>query len=194
MVLKVILTDADVAMTSAVASVWKGTQHLFCLWHVNKNLVKKCAGALSDDDRTRMLRSFRSVAYAVNAEVRCLVACASDAFPLKTLRLLRQLFDPNMAKHGLAYCNPPPLRVFPGLRIQQGSDGADFCGKEVREIRRQPIQVSACRLTQTYSPRSSHFEVSLVWKHLPLFSLCDVNIIVNRTQTLSARNILDDDI
>ncbi|CAN0394388.1 unnamed protein product, partial [Ectocarpus sp. 13 AM-2016] len=38
---KVILTDADVAMTSAVASVWKGTQHLFCLWHVNKNLVKK---------------------------------------------------------------------------------------------------------------------------------------------------------
>ncbi|CAN0356414.1 unnamed protein product, partial [Ectocarpus sp. 13 AM-2016] len=45
---KVILTDADVAMTSAVASVWKGTQHLFCLWHVNKNLVKKCAGALPD--------------------------------------------------------------------------------------------------------------------------------------------------
>ncbi len=70
MVLKVILTDADVAMTSAVASVWKGTQHLFCLWHVNKNLVKKCAGALSDHDRTRMLRSFRSAAYAVNAEVR----------------------------------------------------------------------------------------------------------------------------
>eukprot|EP00903_Cladosiphon_okamuranus_P011770 g11064.t1 len=66
---KVILTDADVAMTSAVASVWKGTQHLFCLWHVNKNIVKKCAGALSDDDRTRMLRSFRSAAYdAVNAE------------------------------------------------------------------------------------------------------------------------------
>lgn len=62
--------DADVAMTSAVASVWKGTQHLFCLWHVNKNLVKKCAGALSDDDRTRMLRSFRGAAYAVNAEVR----------------------------------------------------------------------------------------------------------------------------
>ncbi|CAB1109242.1 unnamed protein product [Ectocarpus sp. CCAP 1310/34] len=70
MVLKVILTDADVAMTSAVASDWKGTQHLFCLWHVNKNLVKKCAGALSDQHRTRMLRSFRSAAYAVNAEVR----------------------------------------------------------------------------------------------------------------------------
>ncbi|CAN0521687.1 unnamed protein product, partial [Ectocarpus sp. 12 AP-2014] len=34
---KVILTDADLAMTAAIASCWPGTLHLHCLWHVFKN-------------------------------------------------------------------------------------------------------------------------------------------------------------
>ncbi|CAN0091760.1 unnamed protein product, partial [Scytosiphon promiscuus] len=37
---KVILTDADAAMLSAVKTLLAGTRHLHCLWHVMKNVRK----------------------------------------------------------------------------------------------------------------------------------------------------------
>ncbi|CAN0382849.1 unnamed protein product, partial [Laminaria digitata] len=42
----VIITDADAAMTRAVAERLANTVHLHCLWHIMKNVKKKCQGAL----------------------------------------------------------------------------------------------------------------------------------------------------
>ncbi|CAN0462766.1 unnamed protein product, partial [Laminaria digitata] len=44
--LKVIITDADAAMTSAVAEHLPNTVQRHCLWHIMKNVKKKCQGAL----------------------------------------------------------------------------------------------------------------------------------------------------
>ncbi|CAN0520822.1 unnamed protein product, partial [Scytosiphon promiscuus] len=37
---KVIITDADAAMPSAVKTLLPGTLHLHCLWHVMENVRK----------------------------------------------------------------------------------------------------------------------------------------------------------
>ncbi|CAM9843293.1 unnamed protein product [Hapterophycus canaliculatus] len=70
-IVQVILTDADIAMTSAIRSCWRHTLHLNCLWHVFKNVVKNCSPAFSNaDDKTKLMRLFRSAAYAATPEVR----------------------------------------------------------------------------------------------------------------------------
>lgn len=67
---QVLLTDADLAITAAVAKCWVTTLHLYCLWHVFKNVIKKCSSSFADnDDRSEMLRLFRSAAYAATPEV-----------------------------------------------------------------------------------------------------------------------------
>ncbi|CAN0326134.1 unnamed protein product [Ectocarpus sp. 6 AP-2014] len=67
---KVILTDADLAMTAAMASCWPGTLHLHCLWHVFKNVFKNCSSSFANnDDKTDMMRCFRNAAYAATPEV-----------------------------------------------------------------------------------------------------------------------------
>lgn len=64
------LTDADRAMTSALEG-WPTTLHLWCLWHVMKNVMKNCASSFTDmEERAQMLRLFRSAAYAATPEVR----------------------------------------------------------------------------------------------------------------------------
>lgn len=64
------LTDADRAMTSALEE-WKTTLHLFCLWHVFKNLLKNCSSSFPDKEaRAKMLRLFRIAAYAATPVVR----------------------------------------------------------------------------------------------------------------------------
>ncbi|CAM9643569.1 unnamed protein product, partial [Ectocarpus sp. 6 AP-2014] len=66
----VILTDADLAMTAAIASCWPGTLHLHCLWHVFKNVLKHCSSLFANnDDKTDMMRCFRNAAYAATPEV-----------------------------------------------------------------------------------------------------------------------------
>ena len=50
--LKVIITDADVDMTNAVAEHLPKTVHLHCLWHMMKNVNKKCQGALGQKTST----------------------------------------------------------------------------------------------------------------------------------------------
>ncbi|CAB1108529.1 unnamed protein product [Ectocarpus sp. CCAP 1310/34] len=68
--LSVILTDADLAMTAAIASCWPGTLHLHCLWHVFKNVLKNCSSSFANnDDKTDMMRCFRNAAYAATPEV-----------------------------------------------------------------------------------------------------------------------------
>ncbi|CAN0384111.1 unnamed protein product, partial [Laminaria digitata] len=42
----VIITDADAIMTRVVAEHLPNTVHLHCLWHIMKNVKKKCQGAL----------------------------------------------------------------------------------------------------------------------------------------------------
>lgn len=57
-------------MTAALRG-WKTTFHLFCLWHIFKNVLKNCASSFPDaDERKRMLGLFRSAAYAATPEVR----------------------------------------------------------------------------------------------------------------------------
>ncbi|CAN0313035.1 unnamed protein product, partial [Pylaiella littoralis] len=66
---QVVLSDADIANTSAVRNCWQTTLHLFCLWHVFKNVLKNCAKACPDaDQRAEILRLFRSAAYAATPE------------------------------------------------------------------------------------------------------------------------------
>ncbi|CAN0557007.1 unnamed protein product, partial [Ectocarpus sp. 12 AP-2014] len=40
------MTDADAAMTSSVAELMPHTKHLYCLWHISKNLKRKCGGKI----------------------------------------------------------------------------------------------------------------------------------------------------
>lgn len=57
-------------MTAALR-MWKTTLHLFCLWHIFKNVLKNCASSFPDsEERKRMLGLFRSAAYAATPEVR----------------------------------------------------------------------------------------------------------------------------
>ncbi|CAB1108490.1 unnamed protein product [Ectocarpus sp. CCAP 1310/34] len=68
---KVILTDADLAMTAAIASCWPDTLHLHCLWHIFKNVLKNCSSSFPDNDaKADMMRTFRRAAYAATPEVR----------------------------------------------------------------------------------------------------------------------------
>eukprot|EP00903_Cladosiphon_okamuranus_P020047 g18414.t1 len=65
---KVFLTDGDRAMTAALRG-WKTTLHLYCLWHIFKNVLKNCGSSFPDiDERSRMLGLFRSAAYAATPE------------------------------------------------------------------------------------------------------------------------------
>ncbi|CAB1118493.1 unnamed protein product [Ectocarpus sp. CCAP 1310/34] len=65
---KVMLTDVDRAMTSGLEE-WTTTLHLFCLWHVFKNVLKNCSSSFPDkEERAKMLRLFRSAAYAATPE------------------------------------------------------------------------------------------------------------------------------
>lgn len=65
-----ILTDADLAMAAAIPSCWPDTLHLYCLWHIFKNVVKNCSSSFAEnDDKTAMMRSFKSAAYAATPEV-----------------------------------------------------------------------------------------------------------------------------
>ncbi|CAN0255656.1 unnamed protein product, partial [Scytosiphon promiscuus] len=43
---KVIITDADGAMTSSVSALFPKTKHIYCSWHICKNIKKNCMGAL----------------------------------------------------------------------------------------------------------------------------------------------------
>ncbi|CAB1116867.1 unnamed protein product [Ectocarpus sp. CCAP 1310/34] len=62
------LTDADQAMAAALRE-WKTTVHLWCLSHLNKNVVKHCSSSFSDmKTREKMLRLFRNAAYAATPE------------------------------------------------------------------------------------------------------------------------------
>eukprot|EP00903_Cladosiphon_okamuranus_P014063 g13071.t1 len=64
---QVFLTDGDRAMTAALRG-WKTTLHLYCLWHIFKN-VKNCGSSFPDiDERSRMLGLFGSAAYAATPE------------------------------------------------------------------------------------------------------------------------------
>eukprot|EP00903_Cladosiphon_okamuranus_P015576 g14381.t1 len=65
---QVFLTDGDRAMTAALRG-WKTTLHLYCLWHIFKNVLKNCGSSFPDiNERSRMLGLFGSAAYAATPE------------------------------------------------------------------------------------------------------------------------------
>ncbi|CAN0024280.1 unnamed protein product, partial [Hapterophycus canaliculatus] len=58
-------------MTPAIATCWENTLHLNCLWHIFKNVVKNCSPAFTNaEDKKKLMRLFRSAAYAAAPEVR----------------------------------------------------------------------------------------------------------------------------
>ena len=68
-----IITDADAGMTVAVEKVVPDTVHLFCLWHVMKNVRKNCARALGKT-ASRSYRLLYAAAFAATEEVSALCA------------------------------------------------------------------------------------------------------------------------
>ena len=62
-IIKVILTDADAAMTSAVAQFLPNTIHLH--WHIMKNARKNCQAALSTKAK-RFFRLLKAAAFATS--------------------------------------------------------------------------------------------------------------------------------
>ncbi|XP_073106591.1 protein FAR1-RELATED SEQUENCE 5 isoform X1 [Elaeis guineensis] len=42
---KTVLTDRDAAMSEAIAAVWPGTSHRFCVWHIYQNAVEQLSQA-----------------------------------------------------------------------------------------------------------------------------------------------------
>ncbi|CAB1114890.1 unnamed protein product [Ectocarpus sp. CCAP 1310/34] len=98
--LSVILTDADLAMTAAIASCWPGTLHLHSLWHVFKNVLKNCSSSFANnDDKTDMMRCFRNAAFAAPPEVRwqSLVRCRHTTPPREWIGLPHQFAPPQRA-------------------------------------------------------------------------------------------------
>ncbi|CAB1119118.1 unnamed protein product [Ectocarpus sp. CCAP 1310/34] len=54
---------------AAALREWKTTVHLWCLWHLNKNVVQHCSSSFSDTKtREKMLRLFRNAAHAATPE------------------------------------------------------------------------------------------------------------------------------
>ncbi|CAB1113711.1 unnamed protein product [Ectocarpus sp. CCAP 1310/34] len=98
--LSVILTDADLAMTAAIASCWPGTLHLHSLWHGFKNVLKNCSSSFANnDDKTDMMRCFRNAAFAATPEVRwqSLVRCRHTTPPREWIGLPHQFAPPQRA-------------------------------------------------------------------------------------------------
>ncbi|CAM9288476.1 unnamed protein product, partial [Laminaria digitata] len=65
---ELIITDADAAMTSAVAEFLPNTVHLHCLWHLMKNARKNCQSALSTK-ANRFFRLLKTAAFATSEKV-----------------------------------------------------------------------------------------------------------------------------
>ncbi|CAM9950714.1 unnamed protein product, partial [Ectocarpus fasciculatus] len=59
---KVIITDADAAMTSSVAELMPHTKHLYCSWHISKNLKRKCGGKIFAD----VIRRYTAASFATS--------------------------------------------------------------------------------------------------------------------------------
>ena len=78
--LKVLITDADAAMTSAVRTLLPRTVHLHCLWHVMKNVRKHCQGALKDK-ANRFFRLVYAAAFATSQDVSTLAPFEPDWGP-----------------------------------------------------------------------------------------------------------------
>lgn len=61
----VIVTDNDHALTAALAQVMPQTRHLFCLWHMNKNVVSNCRKKFDEEESWQDFYSkWQTVVYA----------------------------------------------------------------------------------------------------------------------------------
>ncbi|CAN0411384.1 unnamed protein product, partial [Pylaiella littoralis] len=61
-------------MTAAVEKLIPNTLHLYCIWHIFKNIAKKCASAFKDKtSRGDVMTSFKMAAFSATEEVIVLV-------------------------------------------------------------------------------------------------------------------------
>ncbi|CAM9698568.1 unnamed protein product, partial [Sphacelaria rigidula] len=55
-------------MTDAVETSWPSTLHLYCLWHIFKNVPNNCFSSLSESDRSVFMHKFSCAAYVATPE------------------------------------------------------------------------------------------------------------------------------
>ncbi|CAM9444741.1 unnamed protein product [Ectocarpus sp. 12 AP-2014] len=58
----VIITDADAAMTSPIPELMPHAKHLYCSWHISKNLKRKCGGKIFAD----VVRRYTAASFATS--------------------------------------------------------------------------------------------------------------------------------
>lgn len=57
----VLCTDRDQALAAAITTVFPGSPHLLCIWHINKNIQAKWKADLGHDKYKELLSSWRGV-------------------------------------------------------------------------------------------------------------------------------------
>lgn len=156
---QVILTDADLAITAAVAACWGDTLHMYCLWHVFKNVLKKCSSLFADNDsKSTVIRLFRSAGYfsysggmillwtarihfqTVNTDVLLAIVLNINHVCLQTLHVCRaQLIYISTGLRELRLL----FSIVPGVRGIQGATRETCCWDQVRDVYDRHDQVRA---------------------------------------------------
>ncbi|XP_057803129.1 protein FAR1-RELATED SEQUENCE 5-like [Salvia miltiorrhiza] len=64
---QIIITDQDLGLKGAVASCWKETRHMFCMWHINIKVAEKLPQRLRED--TSFKSTYDSIVLTDNDDV-----------------------------------------------------------------------------------------------------------------------------
>jgi hypothetical protein len=63
----VIVIHCEVVLINVIAIVFFNAQHVFCIWHVNKNVLKNCRSFFDDEESwTSFFKDWQKVMYAVS--------------------------------------------------------------------------------------------------------------------------------
>ena len=58
--IKVILTDREPALASAIRAIMPAVKQIYCLWHIEKNIVTNCKSGLSTDELTSFINDWKT--------------------------------------------------------------------------------------------------------------------------------------
>ncbi|CAG8741587.1 23275_t:CDS:2, partial [Cetraspora pellucida] len=65
----VIVTDQEFALMKAIKKVFPNTQHILCIWHINKNILAKCKRYFTTDENwTEFIRMWQVVIGSVTEQ------------------------------------------------------------------------------------------------------------------------------
>jgi hypothetical protein len=63
----VIVIDCEVVLINVIAIVFFNAQHVLCIWHVNKNVLKNCRSSFDDEESwTSFFKDWQKIMYAVS--------------------------------------------------------------------------------------------------------------------------------